>query len=191
VRSSFRKPLTSLLFSLLSGACLSWQTEPISAQDRAVRIAAVIADPQIFETTPATVVQKFSELVEVTSLTPTKYLWQFKGTNPELGIQWAQVEFQPAERTDKEEWQLLQIQLAVSPATEAYPNLYRALNDEITKRVGKSVFHGSRTSSGGQFWRVAKHREITLREGMFENPLKMNEEHVILLEAAILQGEKE
>jgi len=151
------------------------------------RISNVIGTRKIFKTTPATVQEQFSEIAQLETSTPTKYLWKFTGTNTELGLRWIQVEFQPTEPSNNDKWQLLQVVIGIIPPERKFSEFYNTLISSLSERIGKPVEYNYNQKS----WSMGKYREIWLSEGLYENPRKHQTEHVILIRVAVLQGENE
>jgi hypothetical protein len=170
---------------------ISQAAETVPLKDLAQRVAGVATDREIFKATPSTVVERLQGVVEVRPENPTKYIWQFRGANPEAGVQWAQVDFQAEEAGKTDKWIFLQIRLGLTSPSGDLRGLYEALRSEIAKRLGKKGTGTAETGDHRRAWRVGRFGEVSIREGEFENPTDKRTERLVLTEIAILQGEAE
>ena len=188
----FQRQLASaavFLFVSATGCGRLTQAQKDSTSQQAARqIASVIAGPKVFQATPATVVGIFRPIVELKAGEATQDVWHFTGTNPEIGVKWVQVEFQPGQ---KEKWDLLQIRLGVAPRDKDYDGFLESLVAEIRRRLGPPAYDEHDAADRREFWHVGKYCELSLRRAIAENPMNKQTGTVILIEAAILQGEAE
>jgi hypothetical protein len=188
-----RKTLTAsgLLLLLVTDFTHAQVPRAVTAQTLARQLAAAVAGRQIFQVTPATIVEQLRSIVELKADRPTAYLWQFTGANAGTGLRWARAEFQPGEPGRDEQWVLLQIRMGFTPIDGDYNALYKAFESEITKRLGKPRKITRGTDDQRIAWRVAKYWEVSIRDGIFESPVDKSRERLILVEIAVLQGEED
>jgi len=154
-------------------------------------ITEVIGNEEIFEITPSTVQKKFLDIVKFDNEELTEDIWIFTGDRKDLGLQWAEVEFQPGEPKSGNKWQLLQIVLGCIPIQGNFQDLYEAFSNSISKRIGRPIEKAILTVDKKRIWNIGKYKEIWLSDGTYENPREGRMGHVILLRIAILQGEPE
>jgi hypothetical protein len=153
----------------------------------ASQIAALAADPQTFQITPATAVEKLRPVVLLAADAATEGERTLSGAAPAAGVVWARVYFQEAAKAGQ--WKFLQLQLGLAPPQTDRPSFREALAVEIAKRLGKPKTSPGRAAERLQSWSLGKHRIVGLRDGTFENPLDESRTPVVLVEIAIEQGE--
>lgn len=177
--------IAALLALVLSEVALS-ASEPTSVL--ASRVARLAADPRTTQVTPATVVAKIRPLVELKGDPASEVETTFSGADPARGVAWARVVFQAASKAGQ--WQFLQLQLGLVPAGEEQ-SLARAIAAEMMKRLGAPKKPASNQAERLQTWSLGKLRVVALREGVFENPIDNTRAPVVLVEIAIVQGERD
>ena len=152
------------------------------------RVANIVANKQVFQVKPNTVVAYFRDIITLKRTQLLPYLSVFTGCNAEIGIDWMQAEFQPNESkaVDNNNWSLLQIQMALKPKNKAYNQLYESLAQKITGLLGHET---NMDIDKRKSWEVAKNWELAIRNDNFKNPTSGNIERFILVEIALLQGE--
>jgi len=187
--------LTVLVLALLLSSVGPWGfvlsaqaplPEPGPSLRIAEKIAAIIGNEQIFRTTPTTVQKQFQALVELRPAKLTDSLWTFQGANPDLGVQWAQAEFQAVAPGADRPWELIQILLGVAPSDGDFAGLYQALEQALAEQLDKPMNAAMKNQLWGM-WVVAPYREIWLREGNFDNPVAGSAQRVVRIRVAILQ----
>jgi hypothetical protein len=161
------------------------------AQDITRRIGDLVADPKLFQVTPATIASKLQGIIELKPNQRTASVWRFTGVEPSNGVLWAIADFQPKGSRKTPEWTLLQIRIALALSSGNRQHLYEALESEIGKRVRKA---GTRTQDGDgrrTAWQVGKYGLISLRDGVFQYPTNRPAGRCLMIEIAVLQGEDE
>jgi hypothetical protein len=153
----------------------------------ASQIAALAADPQTFQITPATAVEKLRPVVLLAADAATEGERTLSGAAPAAGVVWARVYFQEAAKAGQ--WKFLQLRLGLAPPQTDRPSFREALAVEVAKRLGKPKTSPGRAAERLQSWSLGKHRVVGLRDGTFENPLDKTRAPVVLVEIAIEQGE--
>ncbi len=174
----------------LASACRHEQSN-LAVQELAQRVAIVVANRHVFQINPNTVVDHFREIVELEPMKDSPYLLLFIGENSEIGVNWVQAEFQPRESVSSENWDLLQIRIALKPQNEDYAGLYDILAAEITDLLGQEATVTRMNADKRKAWNVAPYWEIAIRDGKFESPINGRINHLILVEVAVLQGEED
>ncbi len=178
--------IAALLALVLSQVALS-ASEPTSVL--ASRVARLAADPRTTQVTPATVVAKMRPLVELKGDPASEVETTFSGADPARGVAWARVVFQAASKAGQ--WQFLQLQLGLVPAGEEQASFARAIAAEMMKRLGAPKKPASNEAERLRTWSLGKLRVVALREGVFENPIDNTRAPVVLVEIAIVQGERD
>lgn len=165
---------------------------PLTQQEVAQQLADLAASRQVFKLTPDTARQKLDRLANLEDGLQTKELRQLIGANATSGIQWIDVQFQPADSDGgKTSWRFLQAQFAFSRTDGNSDQLYQLFKGILAKRLSKLGRQERETPDKGVAWRLRPFSEVRLRKGDFLNPLTKRKQQVVLLKMAVLQGEAE
>lgn len=192
VRTGLRPALAGWLCGL---TCLG--LAPIAACAPVVApeppIAAIVerfASPETFRIKPEQAVRHFEPVATTTSKGPGRHLWVFDASEPGHGIRWLRIEFQPAEAGGAK-WTLLQGTAALPPQTQAHPDIYRTLRTALVERLGRPQRSDESRAGKTTEWSLGGGRMVVLRRGAFDHPHLRTPQQVVLIEAAVAQGEEE
>lgn len=165
---------------------------PLTQQEVAQQLADLAASRQIFKLTPGAARQKLSGLAKLEDGLQTNELRQLIGVNISSGIQWIDVQFQPADTGGgKTSWQFLQAEFGLARTDGNSDQLYQSFKAILTKRLAKLGRQEKETPDKGVAWRLKPFDEVRLRKGDFLNPLTKRKQQVVLLKMSVLQGEAE
>jgi len=164
------------------------ETHNSTTLDLAQRVTTIVANRHVFQLDPNAVVGHFNDIVQLKSTEVSPYLWIFRGANHKIGVNWVQAEFQPHESVHTENWELLQIRVALKPLDDDYKSLYNVLVAKITSSLGQEPVTGINADKH-RAWNVMPYWEISIHNGEFGNPINDRADRLILVEVAVLQGE--
>jgi hypothetical protein len=174
------KPSVLAAFLLWHGAVLQTNAaQPTLPSLRA--IIGIVGAPSVFALRPENVQERFASLTPLDATVNTGVLRRYTGRNPDKGISWVMVDFQPSAR-DRQQWTLLQLQICI----EGPGSAETTMRSNLTRRLGPPKSEGDRI-----YWDLGGHREVSLKNGSFNPPAGGPLVNGLLIEAVVLQGEPE
>lgn len=151
------------------------------------QVAELLAGADAFGVTPATVAQHFQPVAELRAGTADEDTRRFVGSTPAQGVHWALADFQAAASSAQAEWELLYLHVALAVRGANGESTFQQLRAAVTRRVGEPAHDDPDQALA--VWQLKDHHELILREAEVSSPLDDGNPLVVILEAAVAQGE--
>jgi hypothetical protein len=152
-------------------------------------VSDLLTKSDVFLITPNTLVEHLKPIVELSLIQQDVYSKIYIGSSHKRGVLWTKAEFQKAPIGTPNTWELLFIRFALLPEVDSGQSTFSQLSEALSSIVGKPVYTDIKDSI--IIWQLKAHNELILRETKLPNPLDGKMKLVVILEAAVTQGEEE